>query len=86
MNEKVRQQSGNVFADLSLPDAESLNAKAEVAYRICQILEKRKLTQKRAAEVLGIDQSKISDLLRGRLEGFSSDSLFRFLKRIEPRC
>lgn len=81
--DEVRQGSGNVFADLKLPDAEELNAKAQVAYRICQILEERKLTQKQAAVVLGIDQPKISALLRGRLDGFSSDRLFRFLNALD---
>ncbi len=79
MKDEVRQGSGNVFADLELPDAEELNAKAQVAYRIRQILEEQRLTEKQAAAVLGIDQSRISTLLRGRLDGFSSDRLFRLL-------
>jgi predicted XRE-type DNA-binding protein len=82
-NDEVRKGSRNVFADLNLPDAASLNAKAQIAYRICQILEERKLTQAQAAEVLGIDQPKISALLRGRLDGFSSDRLFRFLNALD---
>jgi len=83
MNDEVREGSSNVFADLKLPDAEGLNAKAQIAYRVCQILEERKLTQKQAAELLGIDQPKISALLRGRLDGFSSDRLFRFLNALD---
>lgn len=79
----IRQSSGNVFADLDLPDAEELNAKAQIAYRICQILDERKLTQKKAATVLGIDQPKISNLMRGRLDGFSTDRLFRFLTALD---
>lgn len=79
----IRQSSGNVFADLDLPDAEALNAKAQIAYRICQILDERKLTQKRAATLLGIDQPKISALMRGRLDGFSTDRLFRFLTALD---
>lgn len=79
----IRQSSGNVFADLDLPDAEELNAKAQIAYRICQILDERKLTQKRAATLLGIDQPKISALMRGRLDGFSTDRLFRFLTALD---
>jgi predicted XRE-type DNA-binding protein len=70
-------------SDLDLPDAEELNAKAQIAYRICQILDERKLTQKRAATVLGIDQPKISNLMRGRLDGFSTDRLFRFLTALD---
>jgi predicted XRE-type DNA-binding protein len=81
--EEVRQGSGNVFSDLRLPDAEGLNAKAQIAYRICQILEERKLTQKQAAALLGIDQPKVSALLHGRLDGFSSDRLFRFLNALD---
>ena len=79
----VRQGGRNIFVDLNLPDAEELNAKAQIAYRICGILEERKLTQKEAATVLGIDQPKVSALLRGRLEGFSSDRLFRFLNALD---
>ena len=59
------------------------DSKAQVAYQICEILEQRKLTQKEAASVLGIDQPKVSALLRGRLQGFSSDRLFRFLNGLD---
>ena len=81
--DEVRQGSGNVFADLGLPEADELNAKAQVAYRICQILAERKLTQKQAAALLGVDQPKVSALLRGRVNGFSSDRLFRFLNALD---
>lgn len=80
----VRQGGTNLFADLKLPDAEELNAKAQIACRICGILEERKLTQKQAADLLGTDQSRVSALLHGRLEGFSSDRLFRFLNALDP--
>ena len=79
----VRRGGTNIFKELKLPDAEELNAKAQIAYRICGILEERKLTQKDAATLLGIDQPKVSALLRGRLEGFSSDRLFRFLNALD---
>ena len=81
--EGVRRGGENIFADLKLPDAEELNAKAQIAYRICDILDERKLTQREAAKILGIDQPKVSALLRGRLEGFSSDRLFRFLNALD---
>jgi predicted XRE-type DNA-binding protein len=58
-------------------------AKARIAFRICSILEERKLTQKQAADLLGTDQPRVSALLRGRLEGFSSDRLFRFLNALD---
>lgn len=79
----VRQGGKNIFEDLKLPDAEELNAKAQIAYRICDLLQERKLTQKAAAELLGTDQPRVSALLRGKLEGFSSDRLFRFLNALD---
>ncbi len=62
-HEPVRLGGRNIFEDLRLPDAEELNAKAQIAYRICDILQERKLSQKEAATVLGIDQPKVSALL-----------------------
>jgi len=82
-NEAVRQGGKNIFEDLKLPAAEALNAKAQIAFRICDILEERKLTQQEAADLLGTDQPRVSALLRGRLEGFSSDRLFRFLNALD---
>ncbi len=71
--------SGNVFADLGLPNADELLAKAELAIRITDILRRRRLTQVQAAEILGVDQPKVSALIRGRLAGFSIERLLRFL-------
>jgi predicted XRE-type DNA-binding protein len=71
--------SGNVFADLGVPNPEEALAKAELANKISVIIKERKLTQKKAAALLGIDQPKVSILLRGRLTGFSIERLLRFL-------
>lgn len=76
---KVTPSSGNVFADLGVKHPEEMLFKAQLALRITDALKARKLTQSGAAEVLGIDQPKISKLLRGQLYGFSSDQLLRFL-------
>src|SRR5580692_9304170 len=73
------QGSGNVFRDLGLPDADLLQAKADLVHRISVLIGKRGMSQVKAAEVLGITQPKISALLHGRLEGFSMDRLVRFL-------
>lgn len=80
--EPIEASSGNVFADLGLKNPEELLAKAELVQRISDILAERKLTQGRAAKLLGIDQPKVSALLRGRLDGFSIDRLFRFLNAL----
>src|SRR5262245_48632920 len=79
---EVEASSGNVFADLEVPDADEALAKAELARRICDILSGRKLTQARASAILGIDQPKVSALIRGRLGGFSTARLFRFLNAL----
>lgn len=63
---EVEASSGNVFADLDLPDADALLAKAELARRIGEILSARKLTQAQAAAVRGGDQPKVSALIRAR--------------------
>ena len=71
--------SGNVFADLGYARPEEAAAKAELAHKITKIIERRGLTQAAAANVLEVDQPKISALARGKLSGFSLDRLVRFL-------
>jgi len=71
--------SGNIFADLGLPDAEERWAKLELALQINAIIKKKKLNQMKAAELLDVDQPKISLLSQGKLSGFSLERLFRFL-------
>jgi predicted XRE-type DNA-binding protein len=71
--------SGNVFNDLALRNPEELLAKAKLAARIVQILEERKVSQTQAAELLGVDQPKVSLIYRGRLDDFSVERLMRFL-------
>ena len=74
---RVTRGSGNVFADLGLPDADELLVKAGLAHRIGMLIDN--LTQVEAAKRLGIDQPKVSRLLRGDLYGFSTEQLMRFL-------
>ena len=71
--------SGNVFADLNLPHADDLLAKAELAAKIIAEIQRRRLTQNQAAAILGIDQPKVSALNQGKLSGFSIERLMRFL-------
>jgi predicted XRE-type DNA-binding protein len=78
----VREGSGNVFADLKVPDSEEALAKAEIAARIASAIARRRLTQARAATLLGVDQGDVSDLVRGKLKGFSTDRLLRFLNAL----
>ncbi len=80
-NEVVRS-SGNVFKDLGYDQSEEVLAKAELIRRISHIIEKRQLTQAQAAKLLGIEQPKISALLNGKVSGFSTERLFRFLNEL----
>jgi len=71
--------SSNVFADLDMPDAEEKLVKAELVFKINQILKKKKLKQKEAAKILQTDQSKISLLNRGHIADFSIERLVKYL-------
>ena len=84
MNEEIEvyHGSGNVFADLGLPDPEQLLAKAELTRHILNIITGRRLTQAQAAELLGIDQPEVSALTRGKLSGFPMGRLFHFLNAL----
>src|SRR5947209_736187 len=79
----IRPSSGNVFADLRLPDADERLAKAELARQICDIVRQAGWGQADAAKRLGIDQPKISALMRGRLADFSTERLMRFLNALD---
>src|SRR5260370_20562381 len=78
-NRESTPSSGNVFADLNLPQADDLLAKAELAAKIIGEIQRRRLTQIQAAATLGVDQPKISALKQGKLSGFSIERLMRFL-------
>ena len=75
--------SGNIYADLGFEEPELEQTKAMLARQIAAIVKARGLTQAAAAELLGIDQPKVSAVLRGRLGGFSVDRLLRFLTRLD---
>jgi predicted XRE-type DNA-binding protein len=79
----IHDSSGNVFADLQLPDADERLAKAELARVIRQTLAARNLTQQAAAAVMGLTQPEVSDLVRGRLARFGMERLERCLNRLD---
>jgi predicted XRE-type DNA-binding protein len=75
----VMAGSGNVFADLGLPEPEEELIKAQLASHIRHIIKRRRLTQVAAATLMEIDQPKVSALMNGRLTNFSSDRLMRLV-------
>ena len=75
--------SSNVYKDLGFKDAEEMATKAALASKIYDTIEERGLTQKQAAEILGIDQPGVSDLRRGRFKRFSIGRLLGFLRAFD---
>lgn len=80
---RISPSSGNVFADLGFADPEPEMVKAKLAQRLARIVAERGWTHARAAETMGIGQPKVSDLMRGRLDGFSTDRLIRLLTHLD---
>lgn len=78
-NVEFELASENIFADIGIENADEELTKAELAWEIDHILKKRKLTQAKAAEMMGINQPKVSALLRRKLSGFSVERLMHFL-------
>ena len=79
ITEQVIRSSGNVFADMGLPDAAELDTKARLGATLNLIVERQRLTQAEVAAALGIYQPKVSALLNYKLEGFSVERLMHFL-------
>ncbi|NKB81752.1 MAG: helix-turn-helix domain-containing protein [Nitrospirales bacterium] len=83
MTEKITRGSGNIFVDLGFDNPEEMETKAQLVSQINAIIKHRKMTQKKAGEILGITQSRVSDLAHGGLSGFSVDRLLRFLNKLD---
>lgn len=79
----ITSGSGNIFADLGIENPVEAKLKARLASRIQTTIEASGWTQTRAAEVLGLKQADVSNLVRGRLDGFSIERLFKLLSRLE---
>lgn len=78
----IEQGSGNVFADLGFDEPELEMAKAQLSLKIANEIAARKLTQRAAASLLGIDQPRVSLLVRGKTGQFSLEKLIEFLGRM----
>lgn len=87
MKLKVTRSSGNVFSDLGFAgeEAEHLKVRADLLIQIQKVFEARGLKQAEAAKLLGVTQPRVSDLIRGRLDLFSVDSLIDMLAKLGVR-
>jgi predicted XRE-type DNA-binding protein len=79
---KITVSSGNVFADLGLPQADDEQLKASLVIAIRNLIEQRGLTQSAAALRMGITQPDVSNLVRGRVSGFSLERLLGFARAL----
>lgn len=79
---EIEHGSTNVYADLGLDNPEEMLVKAQLASKIGEIVKRRKLTQVQAAELLGMTQPKLSNLLRGQFRGISESKMLECLTRL----
>lgn len=82
MSKSVTRSSGNVFADLGLPNAEEHKRKADLVIRIAKIIADEKLTQTEAAKRIGVSQPEISKMLRGHFGSYSLERLLLMLTKL----
>lgn len=81
MTTKMRRSSGNVFRDLGFGAEEATNLKlrSDLMIRLSKLIDARRLTQSEAAELFGVTQPRVSDLVRGKIDRFSIDTLIAML-------
>lgn len=75
----IKKSSGNVYADIGTPDAEEMLVKAQLAAKVGEIIKHRHLTQQQASDILGMPQSKVSNMLRGNFRGISETKMIECL-------
>jgi predicted XRE-type DNA-binding protein len=81
MATKIRRSTGNVFRDLDFDAAESenLRLRSDLMIELSKLITSRRLTQAKAAAMFGVSQPRVSDLMRGRIDRFSVDTLVAML-------
>jgi len=77
----MRRSSGNVFRDLGFAgeEAENLKMRTDLMIQLSKLIDARRLTQAEAAELFGVTQPRVSDLVRGKIDRFSVDTLIAML-------
>ncbi len=82
---ECEQGSGNVFADLGLPDADQLLSRAKLGFHVYELLKARGLKQREMAALLGVKQPEVSHLMNGHFSRFTTDKLLEFLRRLDRK-
>ena len=78
----VTQGCGNVYEDLGLPDAKEMLVKAQLALSIARIIKSKGLSQKKAGQIIGLSQPKLSDMLNGNFRGISEAKMLECITRL----
>ena len=79
---EIEKSSGNIFRDLEIPDPEEHLAKCRLVFIIEDIITKRRLRRSKAAKILGIRKSELSNLSKGLFRDFSITDLFSLLEKL----
>jgi predicted XRE-type DNA-binding protein len=82
---KCEEGSGNVFADLELPDADELHARAKIGFHVYELVKARGLKQREISKLLDIKQPEVSHLMNGHFSRFTTEKLFEFLRRLDRK-
>ncbi len=84
---KLRRSTSNVFRDLGFAadEAENLRIRSELMARLARVIEEREMTQAEAAQILGVTQPRVSDLVRGKIDLFTIDTLVNMLAKAGMR-
>ncbi|TDB55839.1 helix-turn-helix domain-containing protein [Photorhabdus khanii] len=82
MSHDIEVSSGNIYADLVTANAEEMQVKAQLATTIGNIIKSRRLTQEKAAQLLGMTQPRLSNMLRGQFRGISEAKMLGCLNRL----
>ena len=84
---RVTASTGNVFRDVGFPreEAEHLLVRADLMIQVQKLIRARRLKQRQAAQILRVSQPRVSDVLRGRIDLFSTDALIDMLARLGAR-
>lgn len=83
-HKEIENSTGNVFADLDLPNPEQMLAKAKIAVKICKVINDRNLSPSEASIILGISETEILNIMRGQFDDFTPNRLEALLNIIKP--
>jgi len=82
-NQNYTVSTGNIYEDIGLDDSAGMKLKAEAVMILSDVIAAKGMTQAQAAEALGIDQPKISKILRGQFRSISLDKIFSYLNALD---